>query len=78
MKALILSSILLCSAIYPLSKEQQKAQQELKIQIEQDEFKVKMAAIGALVTILIIYFSGGKGDTEALAFDQFLLDFSKK
>lgn len=78
MKALILSSLVLCQPIYCLSKEQQKAQQELNIQIEQDEFKVKMAAIGALVTILILYFSNGRGEGEAIAFDQFLLDFTKK
>jgi len=78
MKALLLSALLLCPAINCNSKELEKQRLELAIQQENDDMKIKIAAIAAVVTIILIYLRGKGGGEDAATFDTMMLDILKK
>ncbi|HTJ49069.1 MAG TPA: hypothetical protein VL443_06405 [Cyclobacteriaceae bacterium] len=78
MKAYLLSALLLCPSLHGISKEQEKARVELEIQKENDEMKIRIATIAALVTIAIIWLRGDQGSDDAATFDTMMLDILRK
>jgi hypothetical protein len=78
MKELLLSALLLLPTLDCSSKELEKQRIELAIQKENDDMKIKIAAIAAAVTIILIYIGGKDGGDDAVTFDSVILDILKK
>ena len=51
---------------------------ELRKQEEINSTKIRLALIAAVVTIIIMYCRGTLGIADAIAFDQMIIDLSKK
>jgi len=70
MKSLALSLLILTPSIHGISTQKQQ-ENELALQKEKDDLKVKVALITGAVTIIIIYLRG-RGE-DATAFDKMML-----
>jgi hypothetical protein len=78
MKALLLSALLLSPFLNGASKDIEKQRLELAAQQENDNMKIKIATIAAVVTVILIYFGGKGGGESAATFDTMMLDILKK
>jgi|GEM_PF-2865185 hypothetical protein len=78
MKALLLSALLLSPFLNGASKETEKQRVELAMQQENDDMKIKMAGLAAIVTVILIYLRGKAGGEDAAVFDTMMLDILKK
>lgn len=54
------------------------AEIDLRKQEEINSTKIRLALIAAVVTIIIMYCRGTLGIADAIAFDQMIMDLSKK